>query len=133
MKKASIIFFALFLGIVAKSWAQSTDSTATPAATDYFAGKWEISVIGTPNGDTKLVAELVRKEGKLSGELKDPSGALPGAIPITDIEETKEQVTIFFSAQGYDVNLVLTKVDQNNCKGSLMGMFDSTAKRVKDK
>ena len=129
MKKASIIFFALFMGIAVKSLAQAADSTIT----DYFTGKWEISVIGTPNGDSKLVAELVRKEGKLTGELKDPSGALPGAIPITDIEEAKEQVTIFFSAQGYDVNLVLTKVDQNNCKGSLMGMFDSTAKRVKDK
>lgn len=127
MKKASIIFFTLFLGIAVKGLAQAADTTAA----DYFAGKWEISILGTPNGDSKLVAELTRKDGTLSGELKDPSGNLPGAIPISNIEETKEQLTIYFSAQGYDVNLVLAKVDQDNLKGSLLGMFDSKAKRLK--
>lgn len=128
MKKANIVFFFMLLGITAKGLAQAADSTIV----DFFIGKWEISILGTPNGDSKLVAELVRKEGKLGGELKDPSGNLPGTIPITSIEEDKEKLTIYFSAQGYDVNVVLAKIDQNNLKGSLLGMFDSTAKRLKE-
>lgn len=128
MKKASVLFFALFLGFAFTGMAQTADTTAT----DFFAGKWEILVVGAPNGDIKFVTELTRKDGKLGGSLKDPSGAMPEAIPISNVEETKDQLTIFFSAQGYDVNVVLNKVDQDNLKGSLMNMFDSTAKRVKN-
>jgi len=129
MKKASILFFLLFMGMSYKALAQAADTTAT----DFFAGKWEILVVGAPNGDIKFVTELTRKDGKLGGSLKDPSGAMPEPIPISNVEETKEQVTIFFSAQGYDVNILLNKVDQDNLKGSLMSMFDSTAKRIKEK
>lgn len=132
MKKVFQFFLAfsfLFLGIHSKSLAQAADTTAV----DFFASKWEISVVGTPNGDIKFLTELLRKEGKLSGELKVDVEGTPTAIPISNIEDTKEQITIYFSAQGYDLNLVLNKVDQDTLKGSLAGMFDSSAKRVKDK
>jgi hypothetical protein len=33
---------------------------------------------------------------------------------------------------GYDINLSLEKVDENNVKGSLMGMFDAKGKRKTD-
>ncbi|MBK6978025.1 MAG: hypothetical protein IPH28_13725 [Cytophagaceae bacterium] len=102
-------------------------------ADDYFLGKWEIMVAGTPNGDIKFATDLQRKEGKLFGELTIPADPNAPAIPITNIEEGTDKITIYFSAQGYDLNLDLEKVDQDNLKGTLMGMFDSKAVRVKVK
>lgn len=99
------------------------------AAKDYFAAKWEILVVGTPNGDAKFLTNLTRKDGKLTGELTDPSGANP-VIAIDKIVEEGSKITIYFRAQEYDVNLALAKVDDNNLKGSLMDMFDASAKRV---
>lgn len=128
MKKVSIILIALFFGIAIKGFSQTT----TPApATDFFAGKWEISIFGTPQGDVKLVTELVRKDGKLTGELKDATDSSKPAIPITLIEEKDGSVELSFSASGYDLTLPLKKEDDDNLKGQLMNMFDAKAKRVK--
>ena len=127
MKKASIVLVILFLGIAIKGYSQ------TATATDFFAGKWEVSVMGTPNGDSKMVTDLVRKDGKLTGELKDPTGQNPEPYPITSIVEEANKVTLYFTAQGTDVSLDLAKVDDTHLKGSVMnGMFDATAIRVKE-
>jgi hypothetical protein len=127
MKKAAIILVILLSAVAFKSNAQ----TATP--TDFFAGKWEMVIVGTPNGDAKLVTDLVRKDGKLSGELKDPTGTNPEALPITSITEEGNKLTLYFTAQGTDVNMDLVKVDDDHLKGSIMnGMFDASAVRIKE-
>ena len=123
MKKASILFFVLFFSITFYGFSQT-------APKDFFAAKWEISITGTPNGDAKFVTELTRKDGKLTGELKDPTGKQAEALPITKIEEENNKITIYFTAQDYDVNIVLAKVDENNLKGMLLDQFESTATRV---
>lgn len=125
MKKASIVLFVLFFGIAINGIAQN-------AAKDFFAGKWEITIMGTPNGDSKLIANLVRKEGKLTGELKDALDATKPAVVITNIEESVDKIDIEFSTSGYDVSLSLEKIDDDNLKGQLMGMFDSKAIRIKE-
>ncbi len=126
MKKVSLFLFIFLLGICLKGHSQTTPPT------DFFAGKWEILIMGTPNGDAKMVAELVRKEGKLTGELKDPTGTNP-TMPITKIEEDAgKQITIHFdTAQAGEIGIELTKVDDDHLKGQLMSMFESTAVRVK--
>ena len=129
MRKVSIIVIVLFLAITFKGYSQ----TAAPATNDFFVGKWEVMVLGTPNGDSKMVTELTRKDGKLVGELKDPTGQDPEARPITSVVEEPNKIIIYFTAQGTDVSLDLAKVDDNNAKGSVMsGMFDASAKRIKD-
>ncbi|WP_435354809.1 hypothetical protein [Emticicia sp. SJ17W-69] len=125
MKKASIILIVLFFGIAVKGFSQ------TDKPSDFFAGKWEVAFIGTPNGDAKMTTELLRKDGKLTGKLKPADGS--DAIEITNVEEEAEKLTLFFSTQGYDLSVELKKVDADNLKGSLMNMFDATAKRIKDK
>lgn len=127
MKKAGILFIFLFTAVVFKGYSQ------TAASTDFFAGKWEISVVGTPNGDSKLVTDLVRKDGKLTGELKDPTGQNPEALPINSIVEEPNKMTLYFTAQGTEVSLDLAKVDDSHLKGSVMGgMFDASAVRIKE-
>jgi hypothetical protein len=126
MKKLIAIFSILFLGIIINSYSQTTKPT-----TDFFAGKWEITVFGTPNGDAKFTTELVRKDGKLTGELKDATGQLKEAILLTNVEDSAEEMTLYFTAQGYDVNVTLKKENEDNLKGQLMGMFESKAVRIK--
>lgn len=87
--------------------------------------------MGTPNGDSKFNTTLVRKDGKLTGELATADPAQP-KIPITGIEESADKIVIAFSAQGYDIAIDLTKVDDNNLKGGMMnGMFEAKGVRVK--
>lgn len=124
MRKVNIVVQVLVVLTLLSSFIQ---------ADDYFLGKWEIMVAGTPNGDIKFATDLQRKDGKLFGELTIPADPNAPAIPITNIEEGTDKITIYFSAQGYDLNLDLEKVDQDNLKGTLMGMFDSKAVRVKVK
>jgi hypothetical protein len=126
MKKTSIILFVLFLGIAINGFSQ-TDKPAI----DFFAAKWEMIIVGTPNGDAKMIANLFRKDGKLTGELSDPADATKEKIAITNLEEEATKITLYFTASGYDVNVTLEKVDSDNLKGQLMNMFETTAKRMK--
>ncbi|GAB4044231.1 hypothetical protein [Spirosoma jeollabukense] len=127
MKKVNLFLFVFLLGICARGFSQTT----TPS-TDFFAGKWDITIKGTPDGDAKMTAELVRKDGKLTGELKDPTGTRP-VTPITKIEEDAgKKLTIHFNTeQAGEIDLALEKVDDDNLKGMLMSMLESTAVRVK--
>lgn len=126
MKKASILFIVLFFGIALNGFSQTT---AAPA--DFYAGKWEITILGTPNGDAKMIASLSRKEGKLVGEMTNPAEPTAAPNPITNIEEIDDKLIIYFSASGYDLSIPFEKVDDDNLKGKLMDMFDCTAKRIK--
>ncbi|MVM36629.1 hypothetical protein GO730_01355 [Spirosoma sp. HMF3257] len=126
MKKVSLFLVIFLLGVCVKGFSQTTPPT------DFFAGKWEITITGTPTGDAKMVTELIRKDGKLTGELKDPTGTNP-AMPITKIEEDPgKKLTIYFNtAQAGEIPVELTKVDDDHLKGMLMSMLESTAVRLK--
>lgn len=126
MKKSIVILFVLFFGIVLNGFSQ------TEKPVDFYAGKWELAFIGTPNGDGKLVANLVRKDGKLTGDLTDPSKADAEKIVLINVVEDKDKIELFFSASGYDVSVELSKVDDNNLKGTLMNMFEAKAVRIKE-
>ena len=78
---------------------------------------------------------LTRTDGKLGGFFVPTKGEKKDPIKITSVEENtnnKGEITLYFTAQDYDVNLLLTKVDEENVKGSLVGMFDVKAKRIKE-
>ena len=126
MKKASIILIGLFFGIAFKGISQ------TAPTTDFFAGKWEISILNSPMGDITFATNLVRKEGKLTGELANANDTTAAKRPITKVEETATQIKIYFeSRQGGDVSINLDKVDENNLKGSIDG-YRATAERIKE-
>lgn len=137
MKKVSFVLFVLFFVAMTHSFAQTAVSatpTATPAtatAADFFAGKWELSIIGVPGGDKKMLANITRKDGKLVGDLGDPAEPDKEKIAITSIEEEATKITLAFTASGYDVTVDLEKVDDDNLKGQMMGMFETKAVRIK--
>lgn len=120
MKNVKLMLTLVLLSLGFNSFSQS----------DFFAGKWDMLIKETPNGDAKMTAVLTRADGKLTGELLPVDGG--DAIQITSIEEEANAITISFTAQGYDLSVKLTKEDDNNLKGMLMDMFVTTLARKVD-
>jgi hypothetical protein len=123
MKKLSLIFtvvVGLFLSLNVK--AQTNP--------DYYPGKWNVLVMGTPNGDSKMTFVIERKDGKLTGAVQDSTGK--EMTKITSIDEKDKTITAAFTVQSYDVTLTLDPIDDDHVKGSLMGMFDAKGVRVKE-
>src|SRR5882762_5932785 len=105
MKKLSLIFtvvVGLFMSLTVK--AQTT--AAAPA--DYFPGKWNVLVMGTPNGDSKMTFIIERKDGKLTGAVQDSTGK--EVTKITSVEEKDKTITAAFTIQSYDVTLTLDPI-----------------------
>jgi hypothetical protein len=125
MKKACTMLFLLFLGATATCFSQ----TSAPA--DFFAGKWEITVLNSPKGDVVFLTDLVRKDGILTGELVEKGDAANGTRKILKADENADKLTLVFeSSQGGEMTLDLAKVDNDNLKGTLF-TFEATAKRLK--
>jgi len=94
---------------------------------NFFVGKWKVLTVGTPNGDSTSFVTLDRKDGKLSGNM---SGIGTEEIKFTNVEEKENSVTVYFTASGYDVYMLLEKKDDNHVTGSMMDMFDVSGERV---
>jgi hypothetical protein len=116
--------------------AQSTPAPATPAtaaaapAAASLAGKWDILFKGLPQGDTHIIFNVVEQDGKLSGSYQDLETKKD--IPLTKVEKDDKGIVLYFTAQGYDVNVAVErKDDDNHVKANMMGMFEGTGERVK--
>jgi hypothetical protein len=137
MKKLSIALFVLTFVAFNNAFAQTASATATTKidsttiATDFYAGKWELIFIGTPQGDAKMVATFTRVEGRLEGVIRDPTGQIKESITMTSVDEGTDKITFNFKAQGYDIAVDLEKVDDDNLKGMMMNMFESKATRMR--
>jgi hypothetical protein len=124
MKKASFLSWLLFFLLL------STNMIAQlkPGA-DYFKGKWNVLIKGTPNGDTRMIVLLENKNDSMTGVIQDTTST--EISKISKIELTDTSATVYFTAQGYDVDLVMNKKDNDHITGSLMSMFDAEGERVK--
>jgi hypothetical protein len=124
MKKANFLSWLLFFLLL------STNMLAQPIpGADYFKGKWSVLIKGTPNGDTRMMVLLENRNDSLAGVVQDSTGI--EISKISKIQLTDTSATIFFTAQGYDVDLVMNKKDNDHITGSLMSMFDAEGERVK--
>jgi hypothetical protein len=124
MKKVNFLFAGLYTLLLSMNVHAQSKTGA-----DYFAGKWSVLVKGTPNGDAKMLFVLDKKDTGLTGIVQDSTGTK--MTDITKIELADTTVTIYFTTQGYDVNLVMNKKDDDHTTGSLMSMFDADGERIK--
>ena len=124
MKKLSSVLAGLFLLLLSLGVSAQSKTGA-----DYFTGKWSVLLRGLPTGDSKMIFVLEKKDATITGVVKDTTGA--EISKITSVELKDSEITLFFNAQGYDVNLLLTKKDDDHATGSLMGMFDAEGERIK--
>jgi hypothetical protein len=124
MKKLSQLFVGFFILLLS-----SNVEAQSKTGTDYFEGKWNVLVKALPQGDTKMVFVLERKDTTMTGVVQDSTGTQIAKLDKVEISDVT--ATVYFSAQGYDVNLVMNKKDEDHVTGSLMGMFDAEGDRVK--
>jgi len=103
---------------------------ASPAySPEYFEGKWSVLVKGTPQGDATIPMRFETKDGATKGYfIGDESGQEQEMSSASIIDGV---LTAAFNIQGYDVDINMSEVDSDNAAGSLMGMFDLSATRVK--
>src|SRR5687768_5172699 len=125
MKKVSLFFAGIFFLLLS-----FTASAQSKTGADYFAGKWNVLVKGLPDGDTKMVFVLEKKDSTLAGVVQDSTGKEIAKIDKIDLAE--KTATVYFTASGYDVNLEMNKKDEDRVTGSLMGMFEAEGDRVKE-
>ena len=124
MKKVGFLSAACFLLLLStKMFAQSKSGA------DYFKGTWSVLVKGTPNGDARMIFLLENRNDSITGVVQDTAGT--EISKISKVELTDTSVTVYFTAQGYDVNLVMNKKDGDHVTGSLMAMFDAEGERLK--
>ena len=124
MKKQSLIFFlAAGLFVSFNSNAQSK-----PGA-EYFKGTWSVLLKGTPNGDAKMIFVLENKNDSIAGIVQDSTGIEISKIASVELKDN--EIILYFNVQGYDVNLLLTKKDEDHITGSLMNMFVAEGERIK--
>jgi hypothetical protein len=126
MKKLTQLFLGSFI-LLASFNAHSQSKTGA----DYFEGKWSLLIKGLPDGDTKMFFVLEKKDSTMTGEVQDSTGKQIAKIDKAELTPTS--VTVYFTAQSYDVNVVMNKKDDDHVTGSLMGMFDAEGERVKTK
>ena len=123
MKKSVVLIAVsiLFLSTGLKAQSQKT--------VDFFAGKWDMLVKGLPDGDTKMFILLDKKDSTLAGVIQDSVGTEISKFSKVELKENG--VTVYFTAQGYDVYMTMDKKDEEHVTGSMMGMFDAEGIRVK--
>jgi cytochrome c len=111
---------------------ESTKTAVSGTNTDFFVGKWETTFLGTPQGDAVLTLDLTRTDGKLTGTITPRAGNISAkAEPLDKIEESPDKIILHFKMASYNLNVTLEKEDNDNLKGTLMGMFKTKAVRVK--
>jgi hypothetical protein len=124
MKKLSLIFTVVF-GLL---FSLNLKAQNKP---DYYPGKWLVTVTGTPQGDSKMTFILEKKDEKLTGSMVDSTGKELVKLSQADVKD--KTLTAGFTMQGYDITLTLDPVDDDHVKGSMMGMFEATGVRIKEK
>lgn len=126
MKRMTHFFVGLFLllfSVIANGQGK--------LGADYFEGTWAILLKGLPDGDAKMTFILARKGDSLTGVVQDSTGKEISKIDKVELKDTT--ATVYFTAQGYDVNLVMNKKDEEHITGNLMGMFEAEGERKKSK
>ena len=61
--------------------------------------------------------------------MQDTTGTEISKLSNVELKDTT--ITLYFTAQGYDVNMLLNKKDDDHVTGSLMSMFDAEGERKK--
>ncbi len=120
MKKALLIIAGIILFASQIGFAQENNS-------DFFIGKWNVTIIGTPNGDAKFVLKVDKAETGLTAFI---IGENEKSQKVDRVETKTNGLTVYWFAEGYDVYLTLTKKEDGKVDGDLMSMFTAKIEKV---
>ena len=125
MKKLS----AILSGIFFLTLSFNADAQ-TPTGADYFVGKWNVLFAGLPTGDTRMIVDIEKGDTTLTGSILDSTKQEVAKFSKVEMKDTS--VTVYFTAQGYDVYVTLNKKDDDHVTGTMLDMFDATGVRIKE-
>ena len=120
MKKAFLIIAGIILFASQIIVAQENNA-------DFFLGKWNCTVIGTPNGDAKFVLKVEKNEAALAAFIISEDGK---SQKVDRVETKTNAITVYWFAEGYDVYMTLTKKEDGKVEGTLMDMFTTKVEKV---
>jgi len=100
---------------------------ASGTETDYFIGKWNVTIKGTPGGDSKLVVDLKQEDYKLTGTVTSEKD---GEVEIKEAELTDDGMVVSFKSGWFSVELLMKEKDANHCSCKLAGRYDGKSTRV---
>src|SRR5690606_33368228 len=103
---------------------QTTEST--------FEGRWNVTIFDTPSGDAQLTFVFEKKDGQLSGVILDPNGGEMSKVTGITMSQNDKRLYGNFVAEDYDLNIMLDLVDNDNVKGNVMDMFETSGTRIKE-
>jgi hypothetical protein len=70
---------------------------------------------------------LEQRNDSIAGVAQDTTGA--EISKLTDVTLKDNEINFYFTAQGYNVSLLLTRKDEDHVTGSLLNMFDAEGER----
>lgn len=129
---AVIVLFSAVSFANGQAKVDSNSAVKTESLSDdekFFLGKWDLMVYGLPDGDTKMVLNLVKKDGELSGTIGEGSDK---DNKLTKIKISKNTLEINFIGAGYNIPVYLDKKEDGTVEGSMNDMFDIKGKRAKE-
>jgi hypothetical protein len=121
MKKVSIVISMIIIAFAATTMSAMAQSKVT--GEKYFIGKWNVMVYGVPDGDTKMLINIEKKDDKITGSLADPAKTDP-PLNLENIMVADSTLKATFNAQGMDISIMLKIKDDKNITGNMMEMFD---------
>jgi hypothetical protein len=125
MKKSGLLIAGFFLFIFSIGL-----NAQTKAGYDFFAGKWNIIITGTPQGDVKMIVSFEKINDVVSASIRDSTGKDLYKVTNTRIDKDTAVIT-FIGSQGGDVPLTLMKKEETIVTGDIMGMFEFEGKKIK--
>jgi hypothetical protein len=126
MKKLVVLLMmAVFLSGIQSNVAQAAVQSD---GEEFYIGKWELMAFGLPDGDTKMMMEVSKKDGKLIGWVGSPEQR----FEFIEVTIKGDKLSVFFVSNGYDAYIDLEK-DGEKVVGTMNDMFDMTATKIVEK
>ncbi len=123
--KKSVFLFTGILYVVLSLTMQAQTKTEI----NFYKGTWNAAFDG-PQGTVKMVIGFEHTGEKTVATLKDEAGKELYKVVKTEIKENKATI-IFIGSQGSEVDLVMTKKDDDHANCNIMGMYSAVAERKK--
>jgi hypothetical protein len=121
MKKISIVISIAIFALI--SISETVNAQTKITGEKYFIGKWNVMVYGVPDGDTKMLINIEKKDDKIAGTLSDPAKTDPPLV-LENIMVADSTFKATFNTQGMDISIMLKIKDDKNITGNMMEMFD---------
>ncbi len=125
MKKTGLV---LFLGLLITLFSFSTVSAQDIDVK--FAGKWNVLIKETPQGDFNLPMRFEISNNSIIGFFTDPESKEELQMDEVKIEDGKLIAGLVLG--NYDLTFEFTRKDDNHIIGSLMGNFETEGTRIED-